>query len=80
MKRVKKNRGAGKSAHHYTKKVRLDLCKNKLLVQVDLLVQTVCRWSLCVLPHRIIRKLEHMFRDLTFLYLSVQDRYRTLKE
>lgn len=46
MKRVKKKKGTGKNAHHYyTKEVRLALCKNILLLQVDLLVQMVCRWS-----------------------------------
>lgn len=75
MKGVNKKRGTGKSGHYYTKKVRLDLCKNKLLVQVDLLVQKVCRWSLCGLPHRIIGNLVHMFRYLTFLYSSVQEEH-----
>lgn len=42
MKRVKKKKGTGKNAHHYyTKEVRRALCKNILLLQVDL----VRRWS-----------------------------------
>lgn len=47
MKRVKKKKGTGKNAHHYyTKEVRLALCKNILLLQVDLLVQMVRRFGL----------------------------------
>lgn len=46
MKRVKEKKETGKNAHHYyTKEVRLALCKNILLLQVDLLVQMACRWS-----------------------------------